>query len=278
MESVWNWLLPLISGIVGALIGTYGGSSLLYWRQEKKIKSVRNIALRALAIFDEYAKQNKTYADAENEFNTKLNISGKRAIVVALHKIGVPFEMPTKEALDIKNLKFKSTLIDKDEIGNMKQQIEKGNCDNQFYVDVESYFTANLRLNAIRNIGKRYVTDVLEKSHIDKDNPNLINNPFNWWSSFSQGELQTILVLRDLLVGWNYFSADGAPDKVKTQKLIKEIEIGLWDNYLFWDYESFANVRAQHNLADTIQKNLFPMGQQVINVNNSQALPEKRSN
>ena len=250
----------------------------MYWRQEKKIKSVRNIALRALAIFDEYAKQNKTYADAENEFNTKLNISGKRAIVVALHKIGVPFEMPTKEALDIKNLKFKSTLIDKDEIGNMKQQIEKGNCDNQFYVDVESYFTANLRLNAIRNIGKRYVTDVLEKSHIDKDNPNLINNPFNWWSSFSQGELQTILVLRDLLVGWNYFSADGAPDKVKTQKLIKEIEIGLWDNYLFWDYESFANVRAQHNLADTIQKNLFPMGQQVINVNNSQALPEKRSN
>ena len=39
--DIWSWLLPLISGAIGALIGTYGGSYFLHWKQEKKIKNVR---------------------------------------------------------------------------------------------------------------------------------------------------------------------------------------------------------------------------------------------
>ena len=42
--------------------------------------------------------------------------------------------------------------------------------------------------------------------------------------------------------------------------LIREIEIGLWDNYLFYDYESFTNIRAQHNLANVVQ-NMIMMNQ-----------------
>ena len=45
--------------------------------------------------------------------------------------------------------------------------------------------------------------------------------------------------------------------------LIREIEIGLWDNYLFWEYESYQNIRAQHNLANIIQNAV--MGQQMMN-------------
>ncbi|WP_298075151.1 hypothetical protein [uncultured Bacteroides sp.] len=41
--NIWSWLLPLISGAIGALIGTYGGSYFLHWKQEKKIKNVRSI-------------------------------------------------------------------------------------------------------------------------------------------------------------------------------------------------------------------------------------------
>lgn len=44
--------------------------------------------------------------------------------------------------------------------------------------------------------------------------------------------------------------------------LIREIEIGLWDNYLFWEYESYQNIRAQHNLANIIQN---AVGQQMMN-------------
>nr|WP_270823162.1 hypothetical protein [Bacteroides fragilis]MDA1487283.1 hypothetical protein [Bacteroides fragilis] len=57
--NIWSWLLPLISGAIGALIGTYGGSYFLHWKQEKKIQNVRSMAIKALGIFKEYAQHKK---------------------------------------------------------------------------------------------------------------------------------------------------------------------------------------------------------------------------
>lgn len=262
--DIWSWLLPLISGAIGALIGTYGGSYFLHWKQEKKIKNVRSTAVKALDIFKEYAQHKKSFADSANEFNTKLNVSEKRAVVVALHKIGVPFEISTKDDFDIKNLRLKDIIIDRNEIDAMIQQIEKGNCDNLFFIDIESYFTSNLRLNAIRNVGKKYVEEVQSKSRVEKDAPNTIVSQPDWHKVFSPGELQVIFVLRIQLANTAYFLPDGNADPVKMKTLIREIEIGLWDNYLFWEYESYQNIRAQHNLANIIQNAV--MGQQMMNI------------
>lgn len=262
--DIWNWLLPLISGAIGALIGTYGGSYFLHWKQEKKIKNVRSMAVKALYIFKEYAQHKKSYADSANEFNTKLNVSEKRAVVVALHKIGIPFEISTKDDFDIKNLRLKDIIIDRDEIDAMILQIEKGNCDNLFFIDIESYFTSNLRLNAVRNVGKKYVKEVQSKSRVEKDAPNTIVSQPDWHKVFSPGELQIIFVLRIQLANTAYFLPDGNADPVKMKTLIREIEIGLWDNYLFWEYESYQNIRAQHNLANIIQNAV--MGQQMMNI------------
>lgn len=262
--DIWSWLLPLISGAIGALIGTYGGSYFLHWKQEKKIKNVRSMAVKALDIFKEYAQHKKSYADSANEFNTKLNVSEKRAVVVALHKIGVPFEISTKDDFDIKNLRLKDIIIDRDEIDAMIQQIEKGNCDNLFFIDIESYFISNLRLNAVRNVGKKYVEEVQSKSRVEKDAPNTIVSQPDWHKVFSPGELQIIFVLRIQLANTAYFLPDGHADPVKMKTLIREIEIGLWDNYLFWEYESYQNIRAQHNLANIIQNAV--MGQQMMNI------------
>lgn len=260
--NIWGWLLPLISGAIGALIGTYGGSYFLHWKQEKKIKNVRAMAVKALNVFRAYAK--KSYIETANEFNNKLNISEKRAVVVALHKIGVPFEISTKDDFDIKNLRLKDIIIDRDEIDAMIQQIEKGNCDNLFFIDIESYFTSNLRLNAVRNVGKKYVEEVQSKSRVEKDAPNTIVSQPDWHKAFSPGELQIIFVLRIQLANVDYFLPDGNADPAKMKTLIREIEIGLWDNYLFWEYESYQNIRAQHNLANIIQNAV--MGQQMMNI------------
>lgn len=259
--DIWNWLLPLISGAIGALIGTYGGSCFLQWKQEEKVKNVRAMAVKALNIFKSYAKKN--YSDTANELNNKLSISEKRAVVVALHKIGIPFEMPTKDVFDIRNLRLKDITIDKDEISGMIQQIEKGNCDHLFFTDIESYFTSNLRLNAVRNAGKKYVEEVLTKSHIESDVPNTIINQPDWYKAFTPGELQTILVLRIQLANPAYFLPDGSADPEKMKPLIREIEIGLWDNYLFWDYETYQNIRIQQDLANTIQNGI--MGRPMMN-------------
>lgn len=236
----------------------------LHWKQEKKIKNVRSMAVKALYIFKEYAQHKKSYADSANEFNTKLNVSEKRAVVVALHKIGIPFEISTKDDFDIKNLRLKDIIIDRDEIDAMILQIEKGNCDNLFFIDIESYFTSNLRLNAVRNVGKKYVEEVQSKSRVEKDAPNTIVSQPDWHKVFSPGELQIIFVLRIQLANTAYFLPDGNADPVKMKTLIREIEIGLWDNYLFWEYESYQNIRAQHNLANIIQNAV--MGQQMMNI------------
>ena len=222
------------------------------------------MAIKALNIFKEYAQQKKSYADTANEFNTKLNVSEKRAVVVALHKLGIPFEAPTKDAFDIKNIRFKDIVIDKDEIITMIIQIDNGNCDNHFFTDIESYFTSNLRLNAVRNAGRKYVEEVHAKSYIERETPDTIINPSDWYKQFTPGELQTILVLRTQLANTDYFSQNGQADAKKIKDLIREIEIGLWDNYLFYDYESFMNVRAQHNLANVVQ-NMIMMNQQQVN-------------
>ena len=146
----------------------------------------------------------------------------------------------------------------------MIQQIEKGNCDNLFFIDIESYFISNLRLNAVRNVGKKYVEEVQSKSRVEKDAPNTIVSQPDWHKVFSPGELQIIFVLRIQLANTAYFLPDGNADPVKMKTLIREIEIGLWDNYLFWEYESYQNIRAQHNLANIIQNAV--MGQQMMNI------------
>ena len=64
----------------------------------------------------------------------------------------------------------------------------------------------------------------------------------------------------------DYFSENGQADSNKIKDLIREIEIGLWDNYLFYDYESFTNIQAQHNLANVVQSIIMLNQQQVNNV------------
>ena len=260
-----SWLIPILTAAIGALIGTFGGAWFLYRRQEDKIENVRLIAIKALKIFLEYAKQKKSFVEAPSEFNTKINVSEKRAIVVALHKLGVPFEPPTNDILNIKRLNFKDVVIDKDEIKTMISQINKGNCDNHFYADIESYFTSNLRLNAVRNAGKKYVKEVLANSCIDKSNSNVIINPDDWSKRLTPGELQTILVLRHQLANTDYFLTNGNADLEKIKILIREIEIGLWDNYLFYDYDAFMNIRAQSSLANAVQNIIS--NNQPVNIN-----------
>ena len=260
-----SWLIPILTAAIGALIGTFGGAWFLYRRQEDKIENVRLIAIKALKIFLEYAKQKKSFVEASSEFNTKINVSEKRAIVVTLHKLGVPFEPPTNDILNIKRLNFKDVVIDKDEIKTMISQINKGNCDNHFYTDIESYFTSNLRLNAVRNAGKKYVKEVLANSCIDKSNSNVIINPDDWSKRLTPGELQTILVLRHQLANTNYFLTNGNADLEKIKILIREIEIGLWDNYLFYDYDAFMNIRAQSSLANAVQNIIS--NNQPVNIN-----------
>ena len=97
-------------------------------------------------------------------YNTDLTVAEKRTIIVLLHKLGIPIIVPTNEAFDIHRIHFADRIIDEREIDGIVLQINQRHCDNLFFIDAESYFGANRQYITVREVGKRYVREVLAKS------------------------------------------------------------------------------------------------------------------
>lgn len=272
--EIFSVVLALFSGAVGALIGTYYGSLFISKRQEAKIVKVREIAQKALAIIKGYAKERNTYNKASEQFNNGLTVSEKRAVLVALHKLGIPVDVPSKDIFSIKNVRFISREIDREEVEGMIQQINSGNCDHLFYLDVDSYFSSNIRLNSIRSVGKKYVTEVLLKSKLNKEKE-VIEFPDRWADNFTRGELNVVLVFKSQLNSPEYFDLHGIPQTNKIDQLLSEIEIGIWDSYLFWEFEAYQNILSQKHLADTVANQILSQQQNLMPTNNEFAKPSK---
>ena len=115
-QIITTTVVTLISGAIGAIIGTYGGALFAAKRQEKHIKELRQVAIKALKIFQKYARNRQTYDVAASEFNNALSIAEKRVFIVALHKLGIPILATPDSKFDIQNIVFEKREIDKDEI------------------------------------------------------------------------------------------------------------------------------------------------------------------
>ena len=63
----------------------------------------------------------------------KLYIAEKRAVIVALHKVGLPIQTPVNTPFDIKNIQLSNDVIDKDLLDDEIEQIEHGHCDHLLY-------------------------------------------------------------------------------------------------------------------------------------------------
>lgn len=249
----------LISAIIGGIIGTYLGAFFIYKKQQERYKNIRKIAIRALKIFKKY--QRKTYHDALNEFNASLNLTEKRAILVVLHKIGIPITAESSGKFNINEVLFSKNIIENNNIDNMVFQIESGNCDHIFFEDPDEYFNKNVLRNYKRHIATKYIKNIFSKSRINKDG-NIIYYPEKWWEQFSLGEFSIVLVLRDKLSDSYLFEKDTCiPKSEKIEEILKEINIGLWDTYLEWSYEAFSNVQIQKNFAN-VAMNAIAMQQQ----------------
>ena len=244
-----NFVIALLTALIGGLIGTYFGARFLNMREESKMQRVRDIAIKALNLIKKYAKQ--SYRNSENDFNTSLSITEKRMVIVALHKLGVPIGVPSNEVFNIRKVFFVNTTIEEDEIDGIILQINKGFCDNLFYIDPDTYFAANYTQFAMRNAGKKYVSEVLAKSRVNVATNQLIE-PIDLGTIFSLGEFKAIQVLRDQVRDQMYFDKNGLPIKEKIESLLKDIDLGLWDMYLMWNFEAYQNVKAQNQMGQFI--------------------------
>ena len=244
-----NFVIALLTALIGGLIGTYFGARFLNMREESKMQRVRDIAIKALNLIKKYAKQ--SYRNSENDFNTSLSITEKRMVIVALHKLGIPIGVPSNEVFNIRKVFFVNTTIEEDEIDGIILQINKGFCDNLFYIDPDTYFAANYTQFAMRNAGKKYVSEVLAKSRVNVATNQLIE-PIDLGTIFSLGEFKAIQVLRDQVRDQMYFDKNGLPIKEKIESLLKDIDLGLWDMYLMWNFEAYQNVKAQNQMGQFI--------------------------
>jgi len=239
-------LVPILTAMLGGWVGAYFGNKYRKNKESEEKKIVRDIAIKALNIIKSYSK--KSYREAESEFNKSLSIAEKRTVIVALHKLGIPFGVLSNETFNIKNIKFIDVLIDENDINDIIHQISKGYCDNLFYLDPDTYFGTNFTLLAMRNAGKKYVAEVLAESKVDVATNQLIE-PFDLGTIFSLGEFKAIQVLRDQVRDQMYFDKNGKPIKEKIESLMKDIDLGLWDSYLMWNFEAYQNIKTQNLMA-----------------------------
>lgn len=241
--------IEVIVALLSALVGTYFGAFFLSKSEEYKVKKVRGIAIRALKIVAGYSKHNGTYNLACQELNAKLNIAEKRAVIVLLHKLGLPIQTPANAPFDIKEIQLSNEMIDLELIDDAKVQIEHGHCDHLFYEDPDKYFTENMRIYTLRRLAKRFVEETLGHSTY-KQADEMIYYPEAWRTDYSWGEKKAVWVFKCQVTSSEYFHNDGTPDQEKLSKLQNEVDTGLWDNYLLWVAEAYDNLSLGTNLSN----------------------------
>lgn len=237
----------LLSGAIGAIIGTFGGTYLIICKQDRAKKATRKMAIKAINLFSKYSKKDGTFNLAEQEFNSTISLAEKRTILVALHKLGIPVIVKPDSDFSIEKVCFDCVKIDRDELIAISNQIEKGLCDHLFYTDPESYFKEGIRLSTLRSLAKRWTTDVLMNSSFNMET-NTVYYPHNWFSRYSWGEKLALAVFKVRVSINEYFDSDGKTSKDKVEQLMKEIDRGLWDNCLYWDIEAYQNIQSANNL------------------------------
>ena len=140
-------LVPILTAVLGGWVGAYFGNKYREDKESHEKEIVRDIAIKSLNILKSYS--GKSYREAEGEFNKLMSIAEKRTIVVALHKLGIPFGIPSNETFNIRGIHFMDVIVNENDIDGIIHQITKGYCDNLFYIDPDTYFASNFTLFAM---------------------------------------------------------------------------------------------------------------------------------
>lgn len=251
--------IPLLAAVLGGWVGAYFGSKYQENKEERKMSELRGIAIKALNIIKKYAKQ--AYINAEDDFNTSLTITDKRCIIVLLHKLGIPVFVPANERFDIHRIHFANLMVDSDEIDGIILQIQQKHCDHLFFLDAETYFSSNLQFTAIREVGKKYVKEVLSRSLYNKDTKK-VSYPDGWVSKFGLGEYFAVRILHEQACIDLLYDQRGNAIPEKMDQMLREIDMGIWDNCLFGNYEMYRNAKAQIEMSTVIQS--MALGQQKV--------------
>lgn len=239
----------IIVPLFAAFIGTWWGARKLIQFKEQEKEKVRSIALKAIEIFKKYAKNNNLYNSSESDFNNSMTIAEKRAVLVALYKLGIPIAIPLDGEFIIEKVSFLDREIDKNNLEEIESQIRNGYVDSLFFDDPDKYFNKDLRIKTLRNLAKRYVNDVMRYSHSDEEGKEAIFD-VNYNDIFTYFEANAILVFREKTLSDAFYKKGKPVDKQKLEKLIIDIDQGLCDMYFNIDVAFYINLVNQRKISE----------------------------
>jgi len=169
-----------------------------------------------------------------------------------LHKLGIPVIVPANESFDIHRIHFAERTIDEKEIDGIMLQVNQRHCDNLFFIDAENYFGMNRQYTAVREVGKRYVKNVLAKSHCNNETKQ-VRYPDDWVKTFGLGEYMSLRILHEQACSDVIYDQNGNVIPERIEQIIHEIDMGLWDNCLFGNYEMYKNAKKQIEMSNALQ-------------------------
>ena len=73
---------------------------------------------------------------------------------------------------------------------------------------------------------------------------------------FTFGEYKIIQAFREQVNDNYFFDANGYPNNEKIDSLLNDIDLGLWDEYLCWSFESYQNIKSQNLMTQMITAKL----------------------
>lgn len=215
--------------VLSGFIGTYFGAKVMRKSIDRGTEAMRDVAIRGLKAIKKY--KTKSYKEAESEFNNTLSIVEKRSVIVALHKVGLPFVFPIEESEFLAKIRFEDKTINLDDINGMITQIKNGYCDKYFHKDEAEYFSDKLQKKAKRDILIKFIENVLPLS-IRKTKSTFF--PKHWAEKNNLGIGEFILCdafIRAINMQ-GFFDDEGKPKIKLIKKLKEEVSIGLYDSML----------------------------------------------
>ena len=114
----------------------------------------------------------------------------------------------------------------RDEIDGIILQIQQKHCDHLFFLDAETYFSSNLQFTAIREVGKKYVKEVLSRSLYNKDTKK-VSYPDGWVSKFGLGEYFAVRILHEQACIDLLYDQRGNAIPEKMDQMLREIDMGI---------------------------------------------------
>ncbi len=242
-------MITIVVSAIATLVAAVIGSLLTYRYATEKYRRARCLTVASLNVLCKY----KHYDESISEFNAAFSKAEKSVIIICLYHLGIPIVLPLDGQLDLQSIVFGKEEIDKKELCRMRKLVESGMCDEMFYRDYKTFFSADVKISHLRSLAKRFVEEALTFSSVANGVRSI---PGYYMNRFTIGENRALHAFSKAVNVTDYYKQDGTFDARHGKDIASEIDAGLWDAYLLMPAEAYINMDTQYSVMMGMLRNI----------------------